>query len=296
VSSRQQGMNRGRSGQTASVDEEWARFGRRVGELREEAGLSYGDLVMREVCSAEEVRRIEVGEKAPPRHLAEYLDSRLNAHGSLTNAWARALLNAHLVSGAPPHELDFSAGTLREFHPGAVPPQLQTQAYAAALGRVQGKPGNRPAGRNRAASLRVVINESAVRTAVGGADVMRSQLDDLITCARGQRVCLQIVPVDVSEHPCSMGPFRLLTLGPVYTVAHLLSPIGDGQLITRPDHVRAFTDLFEDLRGVALPINESLDLLVHLAESLEPVQERQAITSGEEGRVLSSLSSHRATL
>lgn len=293
--SRQRGEGGIRDGRAAAMDDEWVRFGRRVEELRESAGLDHTDLVMREVCDVGTLRRIEAGSSAPPRHLAEYLDDKLNAQGSLINAWARSLLNTHLFSGEGPYELDFSVGALREFHPGAIPPPFQTHAYATALGRAQGKlRNNRPLGRNHFASLRVVINESAMRAPVGGVKVMREQLNDLITFARGDRIRLQIIPTDVAEHPCPMGPFRLLSLGPVYTVVHLPSPVGEGQLITRPDQVHAFTDLFEDLRGAALPVGESLDLLVHIAESLKPQVEQKAITRGaEDGGALATLSPNR---
>ncbi|GAA0983620.1 MULTISPECIES: hypothetical protein [Nocardiopsidaceae] len=54
---------------------------------------------MREVCEASGLRRVEEGDTAVPRHLAEYLDRKLDAQGSLVNAWARATLNTHLASG-----------------------------------------------------------------------------------------------------------------------------------------------------------------------------------------------------
>ncbi|MEU0237524.1 helix-turn-helix transcriptional regulator [Nocardiopsis sp. NPDC006198] len=273
---------------------EWKRFGRRVGELREAAGLSFNDLAMREVCEASELRRVEEGGTAVPRYLAEYLDRKLNAQGSLVNAWARSTLNTHLASGARPHELDSSVSALREFHPGALPTTVQTHAYATALGRARGQAPGQSIGWNSTASLRVVVNEAAVRARVGGSEVMREQLGRLIGSMRAGGLCLQVVPADVAEHPCPMGPFRLLSLGPVYTVAHLVSPCGDGQLVSAPQEVRAFSDLFEDLRGAALPGGDSLDLLVHIAESLRPSAERKAITSGEEaGGVLATLAAHR---
>ncbi|MEU3020902.1 DUF5753 domain-containing protein [Nocardiopsis sp. NPDC007018] len=287
------GMAGKRNG-TGGSGGEWKQFGKQVGELREVAGLSAHDLVMREVCEASELRRVEEGSPVP-RHLAEYLDRKLNAQGSLVNAWARSTLNTHLESGARPHELDSSVSSLREFHPGALPTTVQTHAYATALRRAWGRAGGRSTtGWNSTASLRVVVNEAAVRTPVGGTKVMREQLSRLISSMRGGGLCLQVIPAVVAEHPCPMGPFRLLSLGPVYTVAHLVSPCGDGQLISAPQEARAFADLFEDLRGEALPVSESLDLLVHIADSLKPQEAHKAITSGDEERALAVLSTPRA--
>lgn len=274
------GKRQGTGGSVNGPGGEWERFGRRVGELREEAGLSRSDLVTRDVCEAGTLQRVEEGSLIPPLYLAEYLDRRLSAQSRVVNAWARALLNTHLATGARPQELDSSASTLREFHPGTLPPALQTHDYTTALERTGVNPAKGTAWWNRMGSLRVVVNESAVRTRVGGAEVMRGQLDRIATSMRGSGLRLQIIPADVAEHPCPMGPFRLLSLGPVYTVGHLLSPCGDGHLVTDPAEVRALTDVFEDLRGAALPVTDSLDLLVHIAESLKPGPEQRAITRG----------------
>lgn len=273
---------------SAAVDEEWAWFGGRVGELREKVGLSHQDLTMREVCDVGTLRRIEDGSFAPPRHLATYLDSKLDGRGSLVNAWARARINTHLATAESPDELDHAVGTLREFHPGAIPAPLRCHSYAKALGRFQGKPDHHRSrhGRNLGTELRVVINESVLRTPVGGVEVMREQMTDLISAADHHRTRVHVIPSATVAHPCTMGPFRLLTLGPAYTVAHLLSPVGEGQIITRPDQVRAFADVFEDLCGAALPITESRQLLVEVRDvykrALKAGTERKEITSGPE--------------
>ncbi|MET9711410.1 Scr1 family TA system antitoxin-like transcriptional regulator [Nocardiopsis alba] len=290
------GRGKGNPGNSqGGCEEEWARFGLRVRELREAAGLSVGDLSTREVCEGSTVQRIEKGDTDVPLYLAEYLDRRLKAQGGLVNAWARTKLNTHLATGGRPHELDYSASALREFHPGAFPPDLQSHDYATALAQARGIEERSTLG-NRTSILKVVLNESVVRARVGGDKVMREQLGRIVTSMRGGGLCLQIIPADIADHPCPMGPFRLLSLGPVYTVAHLISPCGDGQLISRPDEVRSFSDLFEDLRGAALPVSESLDLITEVYESLKPQDEQKAITSGDQGEgLLSTLGMDRYT-
>ncbi|MEV6820774.1 helix-turn-helix transcriptional regulator [Nocardiopsis dassonvillei] len=260
---------------------EWQAFGRRVEQLRLAAGLSHEDLAMREALSADELRRVESGTTVPFRSTANYLDGRTGARGRLVNAWARATINAHLASGAPPHGLDSGAGTVREFHPGLIPASLQTHDYSTALGRNHGR--GRKSGWNRSDGLRVVVNENALRTAIGGREVMREQLRRLRGSVRDSGLRFQIIPREAREHPCPMGPFRLLTLGPSYTVAHVMAPCGDGQLITEPGDVQAFIDLFEDLRGAALPTAESLDLLTDIAAAFESTPDRKAITAGRNG-------------
>ncbi|WP_202421492.1 helix-turn-helix domain-containing protein [Nocardiopsis alba] len=85
-------------------EEEWARFGLRVRELREAVGLSVGDLSTREIREGSTVQRIEKGDTDVPLYLAEYLDRRLKAQGSLVNAWARTKPDIHLATGGRPHD------------------------------------------------------------------------------------------------------------------------------------------------------------------------------------------------
>lgn len=267
----------GQNGKDAGSGE-WQAFGRRVERLRQAAGLSHEDLAMREALSADEVRRVESGTTVPFRTIADHLDEKTGARGRLVNAWARATINTHLASGAPPHVLDSGAGTVREFHPGAIPASLQTHDYSTALGHPYGR--DRRSGWSRSNCLRVVVNEAALRTAVGGRETMREQLRRLCSSVRDSGLRFQIIPREAREHPCPMGPFRLLTLGPSYTVAHVMSPCGDGQLITEPGDVQAFSDLFEDLRGAALPAADSLDLLTDIAATFDATPARRAITAG----------------
>lgn len=118
-----------------------------------------------------------------------------------------------VLLAAPESDLDCSVSAMREFHPGALPPTLQSRDYATALGRVRGSAAGGETGWNRPTALRVVVNESVVRARVGGAEVMCEQLRRVITSMRGSGLCLQVIPADVAEHPCPMGPFRLLSPG-----------------------------------------------------------------------------------
>lgn len=277
-------------GRGSSGRGEWEVFGRRVEELRSAAGLTPSDLTMREVLSAAELREIERGTTVPTRCTAGYLDRRTGAKGRLVNSWARATINTHLADGSRPHELDRSAHTIREFSPGTIPSPLRSHDYTTALGRFYGHGTPRDGVWNRLDDLRVVVNETAMRTPVGGPEVMREQLRRIVGSIRHSGLRLQIVPQCAVEHPCPMGPFRLLSLGPAYTVAHVLAPCGDGQLVTAPSEVQAFSDLFEDLRAAALPTADSLDLLTEVAAGMETNSAPKAIGSGHEENQIGGVS------
>ena len=59
--------------------------------------------------------------------------------------------------------------------------------------------------------LRVILNEAAVRRAVGGADVMRAQVTALTAERERSNVTVQVLPFTAGEHPAmACGPFVLL--------------------------------------------------------------------------------------
>ncbi|HEX9342167.1 MAG TPA: helix-turn-helix transcriptional regulator [Actinomycetota bacterium] len=58
--------------------------------------------------------------------------------------------------------------------------------------------------------LWAVVDEAALRRPVGGADVMRAQLERLIEAAELPNVILQVLPFSVGAHPAMVGAFSIL--------------------------------------------------------------------------------------
>lgn len=62
--------------------------------------------------------------------------------------------------------------------------------------------------------LHSVIHESALRTMVGGRDVMREQLEHLLTLLERPNITLQVLPLTAGAHPGVDGTFTILGFPP----------------------------------------------------------------------------------
>jgi transcriptional regulator with XRE-family HTH domain len=135
-------------------------------------------------------------------------------YGDLLPAWFGTYLG-----------LEQSAKLIRGYEPQFVHGLLQTPEYARAvilLGHQQGSQAEidrRVALRMRRQdiltrsdplALWVVIDEAALRRPIGGASVLRSQLEHLITVVERPNVTVQVVPYTVGGHAAAGGPFTIV--------------------------------------------------------------------------------------
>ncbi len=166
-----------------------------------------------------------------------------------------------------------------------VPGLLQTEDYArAALQR--GRPTgtreevqrlvaarmSRQAVLTREPPLRlwVIVDEGALHRPVGGHTVMQAQLRRLAEAADLPQVTLQIVPYDVGGHPGMAGSFAILQFGAdeAADVAYIESQAGDLFMESETDVAR-FSMIFDNLRALALPPDESASLIISMAREPE---------------------------
>jgi transcriptional regulator with XRE-family HTH domain len=166
-----------------------------------------------------------------------------------------------------------------------VPGLLQTEDYArAALQR--GTPTgtreevqrlvearmSRQAVLTREPPLRLwaIVDEGALHRPVGGHKVMQAQLRRLAEAAELPQVTLQVIPYEVGGHPGMAGSFAILQFGDdeAADVAYIESQAGDLFLESETDVAR-FSMIFDNLRALALPPDESASLVISAASELE---------------------------
>ncbi|MDX6393006.1 MAG: hypothetical protein QOJ73_4069 [Streptosporangiaceae bacterium] len=166
-----------------------------------------------------------------------------------------------------------------------VPGLLQTEDYArAALQR--GTPTgtreevqrlvearmSRQAVLTREPPLRLwaIVDEGALHRPVGGHTMMRAQLRRLAEAADLPQVTLQVIPYEVGAHPGMAGSFAILQFGDddAADVAYIESQAGDLFLESETDVTR-FSMIFDNLRALALPPDESASLVIRTASELE---------------------------
>src|SRR5215212_5218938 len=121
--------------------------------------------------------------------------------------------------------LEASAALIRTYEVQFVPGLLQTEAYARAVVRL-GHGNAKPEEIDRRVALRMqrqaildraepaqlwgVVDEAVLRRPIGGADVMRAQLEALLEAAGRPNVRLQIVPFTTGGHSAAGGAFTIL--------------------------------------------------------------------------------------
>jgi transcriptional regulator with XRE-family HTH domain len=212
-------------------------LGRRLLDLRESAGLKREEAARILRVAPATVRRMEMAEvtlKIP------YLQLLLKAYG-VSDLEAEAFVQLAEEANRPGwwqrfHDvlpgwfsmhvsLEGAAAVIRQYEPHFVPGLLQTEDYArgvlesGAIGQTSPDEIERHVAlrmqrqelltRQDAPRLWVVMDETVLRRPVGGAEVMRAQIDKLLDATKLPSVTLQVAPFANGPHPGTYGPFVL---------------------------------------------------------------------------------------
>jgi transcriptional regulator with XRE-family HTH domain len=114
-----------------------------------------------------------------------------------------------------------------------------------------------------------IIGEAALTRPVGGSDVLRGQLDHLITASdQWPHVTVQVVPNLVRDHPLLGGALTLFRFdGRVPDIVHQQTFIGGGVYVTDEKDTAQCFRAYDKLRAVALGPEDSRSLMLdHLAK------------------------------
>ncbi len=120
-----------------------------------------------------------------------------------------------------------------------------------------------------ALELVAIVDESALRRPVGGAEVMRDQLQHLVTQANLPAVCFQVLPVSLAVHAGMDGSFTVLAFDDgdepeVAYVEHIVNALH----LEKDSDVRACKLVFDQLRSEALSPHDSAALVQRLVDEL----------------------------
>lgn len=261
---------------------------------RVERGFSLADAALMIGCDPSKVSRIETGERGIREGdlavlLAEYgvgepgraalggLAGRRSGGGWWQEyAWALPETAADYIG------LEAAASQMLVWAPSRVPALLAADAYARAMaGHDPAVPADAAgtvtevtAHRQRTVlgpgltQLTVVIGEAALRQQVGGADVMRAQLDKLARLAgEGAPAAIQVLPFSSGAHAgAGAGPLTVFRLAqaPGLGVVHVDGVTG-GTFLDSPRDLDEHTTAHARLRASALSPEESAALLWRLA-------------------------------
>jgi hypothetical protein len=273
-------------------------LGAHLRKMREAAGISRGDAGWEIRSSESKVSRMELGRVGfKERDVADLLSlyglnegeerERLLAlardannpgwwhrYGDVFPGWFQSYLG-----------LEAAAELIRTYEIQFVPGLLQTQEYTRAvvqLGRISVSSEEL----ERRVNLRVsrqkvltqpnpvrlwaVIDESALRRPVGGAKVMRLQLEHLIEAAQQPNITLQVLPFEVGGHGASGGAFSILRfpdhdLPNIVYIEHLTSAL----YLDKLEDLDQYAATMDALCVAAPQPNHTVDILTGILKDMD---------------------------
>ena len=271
-------------------------LGKRLRHLREQAGVSFEDAARAIEVTPLTVRRIEkaeVGLRIP------YVRELLHTYG-VPESEVEDFLSMAREANQPgwwysyrdvlPEwfsayvSLESEASVIRLYEPHYVPGLLQTHDYAAALMHI-GFPNETKEDIDRRVALRLkrqdllaksdapavwaVLDETVLRRPVGGAEVMRAQIDRLNEALDMPKVRIQILRYSVGAHPGAFGPFHHFRFGfsELPDVVYTESLVGS-VYVDQPADVVTYLEVMDRMSVQAEPVARTRAILAELRKEL----------------------------
>jgi transcriptional regulator with XRE-family HTH domain len=269
------------------------RLGLELRRLREAAGVTIDAVADRLECSSSKISRIETGHtSATPRDVRDMLavygvvgpaaeDLVQVAREARQKGWWH--LYGSVLTGAYVG-LEAAASWVWSYEGQVVPGLLQTEDYARTLISCA-RPGMTADDVDRRVRVRMarqslllqedaldlwaVLDETVFRRLVGGAAVMRPQLERLLAASRLPTVTIQVLPFAVGAHVAMDGSFAILGYDdPADPDVVFAENAAGGLFLEKDEELRRYHDIFDQLRATALPPMESVSFIASRLEEL----------------------------
>ncbi|MET7643945.1 helix-turn-helix transcriptional regulator [Streptomyces sp. NPDC005426] len=247
-------------------------FGRQMKLLREAAGLTQPELGARVGYGEAQIAAVEQGRRIPKPEMVDAVDLALGARGVLV-AMKGEVERARYPSFFREFvRLEAEAVELHAYDAQVVNGLLQSEEYATAVfamwrplldedtiaQRVAARLDRQKLlARRPAALLSFVIEESAVCRPLGGPQVLRSQLEQLLFIGQQRNVEIQIMPTDRDEHAGLSGPFTLILAKNQRRMGYVEAQ-SQGVVHSDPAKVQTLESTYGVLRAQALTPKESM--------------------------------------
>ncbi len=246
-------------------------FGSEVRRYRELRNWSQAQLGEKVPISSTHIGNIERGDGKCDRKLAVLLDQVLDTRGSLPALWDQLVQSAIFPVWFDWPQVEAQAVALEAYECLVMYGLLQTEAYASAL--LSGDDHAVAARMSRQEILHredplpprlsVVLTESVLTNEIGGREVMREQLEHLLS-APPARISIQVLTGSLAPSGTA-GPFCLATLPDRSELAYADSA-ARGLTLNEPDDLNILSDRYAAVRSRALPVDMSRDLIRKILE------------------------------
>jgi len=265
-------------------------------KLREEKGLSVKDVTDHLLCSPSKVSRIETGQRgATLRDVRDLCDlygvntkverdrlMTLAKEGKQQGWWQ----SYDLPFATPTYVgLEAAAVRIKDYDSAVVPGLLQTPDYFRAL---HDDPLPEPAEptsdvieqRIEARLIRqqllraegrpplefwAILDEAVLHRVVGGADVMRAQLEHVANAMQLPNVTVQINPFDTGPHPALDSTFNILEFPEPVPSLIYIEGLAGFLFLERADDLQRYQRVFKRLSEKSLTPDRSADLILAMA-------------------------------
>ncbi|MCC3767806.1 helix-turn-helix transcriptional regulator [Streptomyces sp. UNOC14_S4] len=231
------------------------------------------------------ISSIESGRQLASANFAEQADKVFGTPGIYTRMQKRSKYDRHPVWFVPYLELERQALAICDYSVLFVMGMLQTAEYAEAVFR-SARPRENPAEIRRLVeermqrrrlfekdnppSLWVILQEAALRSSVGGADVMRGQLQHLLTASESPHITIQVFPFGAGT-PARGRPFDVMTR-PNGTEILYQETYGRGTVDDSADVVAEARAAYDRLRANSLSPAATQVLIRHVLEEYNHAQ------------------------
>lgn len=178
--------------------------------------------------------------------------------------------------------LESRAAALFNFETLLIPGYLQTVPYMRAVmrggmiddeeeidRRVVARIQRQTEVRRRSTELTAIVCESALRTQIGGPEVMRAQLNHVVEAAARPRMAFRVVPTSAGMHPGLEGPFLRLRFADRPGVVFVSCGAGSSLFLEEPEDIEHYKAVTVELLRIALNQEESVALAASIAAALE---------------------------
>lgn len=254
-------------------------FGEVLKHFREAAMLTQEGLAKEIPCDRSHVARVEAGTRVPQDTFAKKCDELLGTGGVLMRLWGR-------IDWYPEVEhpdwferrvrMDAEAVAVLAYQANVMPGLLQTQAYAWALFSRHIASSHEVEERVKARLSRqqrflapdgplfvAVLDESCLRTMVGGMAIMRDQFAHLLDVGQRPNIRVQVVPADNPDIDRPNTSMSLITLPDGHQWVYSES-LDRGHFSDDPALFARHRQTYDVLRADALSARESAALISDL--------------------------------
>ncbi|QTI90924.1 helix-turn-helix transcriptional regulator [Streptomyces sp. AgN23] len=254
-------------------------LGAEVRTWRLQAELSQRELGLRANYGQQYVAKVEAGERLASVEFADACDQVFGTPGTFARLRKRASQHGYPDWFVPYVQLERQAVSILDYSAKLIMGMLQTAEYARAVFRavhpresvseIDAKVERRLRRREvmekeKPPLLWCVLDESCLRTAVGGAEVMAVQFAHLVKQAESPHITIQVLPFAVGAPPAAES-FTLLTFDEGADVAYADTAMA-GQLVDSAEAVANATATYDRLRAAALHPDESLAMIRKVME------------------------------